>query len=212
MTPKIRFLLTSLTACFCTGIIVGAFWFQDWQYSLPTPRPPTLRQPSVGTRLALPAGLASHWIPQDERPLYLHFFSLDCPCSRFNLDHVRELVAKYGKTVRTIVVLQTEDAPASLRGFQKLNLPVEVVADEGGTIAAAYGVYSTPQAVLLDSEGRLYYRGNYNIARYCADPKTEFVRLALDALTAGKPVPSFPAAASRAYGCALPANLPRTVH
>src|SRR5262249_46492721 len=45
---------------------------------------------------------------------------------------------------------------------------------------AEAGVYSTPQAVLLDAKSHIVFRGNYNVSRYCTDPRTEFVRIALE--------------------------------
>lgn len=37
------------------ALAVGAFWWQDWRYSLPTPRPAALKQSAIGERLELPA-------------------------------------------------------------------------------------------------------------------------------------------------------------
>ncbi|MDP1797383.1 MAG: hypothetical protein Q8K78_07875, partial [Planctomycetaceae bacterium] len=63
----------------------------------------------------------------------------------------------------------------------------------------------TPQAVILDQDLHLIYRGNYNISRYCTSRQTEFVRIALEKLlsnTSPKFVP--PVAATTADGCPLP--------
>jgi hypothetical protein len=183
------------------GAIVAAFWFQDWRYSLPTPKPPGLIQPPLGATLALAgAGLAA-----GSRPVLLHFFNPACPCSNFNVDHIRSLLARYGRRVRFLAVLQGEGDAASLqRAFDKLGLGMESVLDARGEIARLTGVYSTPQAVILDSQGRLYYRGNYNLARYCTSPETEFARLALESLVAGLPAPPLTLAASTVYGCPRP--------
>src|SRR5258708_37074150 len=29
-------------------LVIAVFWYQDWQYSLPTPRPEALKQPALG--------------------------------------------------------------------------------------------------------------------------------------------------------------------
>ena len=83
------------------------------------------------------------------------------------------------------------------------------MTDTDGRIATACGVYSTPQAAILDGTGRLFFRGNYNVSRYCLAPGSEFARIALESLLAGKPAPVFPEIAMVAYGCELPANLKR---
>jgi hypothetical protein len=188
-----------------TGI--GAiFWQQDWRYALPTPRPSHLVQPPPGSTPKMPAALAALGIGKQTGPVLLHFFNPDCPCSRFNIPHIRELKRKYGRCLRFIAVLQGRDARQTLLKTTPLDLDMESIVDTTGAIAGAVGVYSTPQAVLLDAQGRLYYRGNYNTARYCSNPATEFARLAIEALLAGRPAPPIPSAASRAYGCSLPAN------
>lgn len=87
------------------------------------------------------------------------------------------------------------------QAFEKLNLGIESVVDETGSIGQEAGVYSTPQAVLVDVEGRLYFRGNYNVSRYCAVRETEFARIALESMLAGKPAQPLTAAAATAYGC-----------
>lgn len=191
--------LVFLASATLFGLILVAFWVQDWQYSLPTPRPARLAQTHLGHPLRL-AGLSALTRPADGRPLFLHFFNPSCPCSRFNLDHVRRLVHDHGTRVQFVAVIEG-GTPRTVR-----NLPMPSVADADGAIARACGVYSTPQAVLLDAGGSLYYRGNYNTSRYCAGRSTEFARLALESLLASRPSAASPHAATLAYGCQLPSN------
>jgi hypothetical protein len=91
--------------------------------------------------------------------------------------------------------------------------PVEDLQDEFGrhipisferSLAATCGVYSTPQAVLIDAEGKLFYRGNYNKHRYCTVEATNFARMALDSLLSGSTMNHPEQAALVSYGCALP--------
>lgn len=173
--------------------IGAAFWYQDWQYSLPTPKPAGLTQPSIGVPLDA----------KQAKPKLLHFYNPDCPCSQFNTGHLRELVEKYGGRVEFQAVLQTDRADARER-WQKLGIPMAAELDGDRRIAEKYGVYSTPQAVLVNAQGRLYFRGNYNLSRYCTDRNTEFARIALDSLIAGQALPKMNAAATTAYGCPLP--------
>ena len=78
-----------------------------------------------------------------------------------------------------------------------------MIPDPGGHRAARLGVYSTPQAVVIGADGRLFFRGNYNTTRYCVDSRTEFARIAIEALLAGIPLPDLPPQARVAYGCPL---------
>lgn len=185
----------------------GMFWYQDWQYSLPTPRPAALMQPELGTRLRIlrPESLDNLATNPERRPTLLHFFNPGCPCSRFNITHLRRLRTKFGDAVRVIAVIESDD-PQAFEEFRELHLPCEVVVDERGTIAEQAGVYSTPQGVVLTGDGGLFFRGNYNRGRYCTAPENEFVRRALEACLTNQPLPEFPAAATIAQGCALPAD------
>jgi hypothetical protein len=185
------------------AVIGYAFWHEDWRYSLPTSSPQGLVQPPLGSRLALPPSIAA--VKRRGRPLLMHFANPQCPCTQFNLDHVRKLEQAYGAKVDFVTVLQTEsdltDAPAE---FRSMHLGMPVVYDRGATIGDWVGVYATPQAAILTADGGLYYRGNYNRSRYCSDESTEFARIALDALVADRPLPRLPAEATVTYGCPLP--------
>lgn len=192
----------------CGGIIAAAFWAQDWRYARPTPVPPGLTLPPVGARLEPPAALPRR---DAAGPLFVHFFNPACPCSRFNASHVRDLVAAFGDRVTFVAVVQDVEGPEGAKAaLERYGLTLPSVADPEGDLAHAFGVYSTPQAVLLDGERRLVFRGNYNTSRYHAARATQFARLALEGLFAGGAPPSGAAwlsdLARRAWGCALPSD------
>ena len=185
-------------------LVIAVFWFQDWQYSLPTPRPEALKQPALGMVMSVAEVLPGGAKYDPSRPLLLHFFNPGCPCSRFNLEHIRELTRTYGDRVNIVAVLEEDSTDNLVDGFRRTGLPIQAVVDSNRTLATAVGVYSTPQAVILDARGTLLYRGNYNSSRYCVDRRTEYARVALDALLAHRPQPALEPAAFIAYGCPLP--------
>jgi len=205
MPSCVRYIVVILCCFLMLTTAVAAMWYQDAQYAAPTPRPAGLCQRPISSRLSLPTEVFQN-SGTDHRPLLLHFFNPDCPCSRFNLDHIRLLVRAYGARVRFVAILQGDDEAYLQRAFRETGLKIPCVADVRGEIARKCGVYSTPQAVVLTGDGRLYYRGNYNLARYCADPGTEFARLAIVSVLAGNPTYVAPSVASVSYGCALPAS------
>jgi hypothetical protein len=185
-------------------LVIAVFWYQDWQYSLPTPRPEALKQPALGMVMSVAEVLPGVAKYDRSRPLLLHFFNPGCPCSRFNLDHIRELTRTYGDRVNIVAVLEEDSTDNLIDGFRRTGLPIRAVVDSNRTLATALGVYSTPQAVILDPRGTLIYRGNYNSSRYCVDRRSEYARIALDALLAFRPQPALEPAAFIAYGCRLP--------
>jgi hypothetical protein len=198
-TPKI--VVLALAELSLLAVIGLSFWYQDLRYALPTPQPANWKAPSVGTRILLPASLTSG---SSRAPLALNFYNSDCGCSRFNLDHLRQLYRSYGKKVRFILVLEGGSKSQEEATFQGLRLNCEHCCDTDGGLARDLGVYSTPQAAILDSDLRLVYRGNYNVGRFCTDPRTEFARLALESVVSGRLLPAGLATVP-AYGCAIPA-------
>lgn len=191
-----RRLLVIVTAGAALIAMGAIFWHQDLRYSLPTTPPPGLVQVPIGAIVALPAPLTT--AASGGKPLLLHFYNQDCPCSRFNRDHLRALHRRFGEAVQFVAVVESAGGEATGSG-----VPMPHVLDRGGALAAAFGVYSTPQAVLLDGERRLRFRGNYNTSRYCTARQTEFVRLALEALLGHRPL-ARDAEAELAWGCPLP--------
>ena len=163
--------LLLVTTAFC---IVAIFWFNEWKYSLPTPVPADYHNVSMGTEIKMPG------IKNDgSKPLMLHFFNPSCPCSRFNIPHIQSLMKRYKDNVDfAIVVTSNKDNLTAGDVCDKFNAKVPVFFDRD--IASTCGVYSTPQAVIIDKDSKLFYRGNYNKARYCTDKNSEYARIALD--------------------------------
>lgn len=191
-------------ACGILGLatIALAFWRLDLRYSLPTPIPSQHAEVAAGTEVRLPA----EFVPAGSLPVLLHFFNPQCPCSRFNLKHVRELAGRFEGRVRVVAVLEAEESESASARERWLAEFETVLVDVDGSIASAVGVYSTPQAALIDAKGQLFWRGNYNVSRYCVSPETEFARIALERLCEGSVAPTDDPRARVAWGCPLPAS------
>lgn len=194
-----------LATTILTGIFLsmgGIFWYQETRYLLPTPVPPKYQPVLTGEIISI-----QQIVTASGKPAFLHFFNPNCPCSRFNMDHFGRLVKQYSNQVNFYAVLHTDnqwDATDRFREQYALDIPVIVDADK--QLAVACGVYSTPQAALIDPSGKLYYRGNYNKARYCTNTASDFARIAIDSMLAGVPAPDFAQIATDSYGCELPGN------
>jgi hypothetical protein len=142
---------------------------------------------------------------RENRPLVVNFANAQCPCTEFNLDHLRKLQKMFGGQADFLLVLESSaDAAGAQAEFQAMHLDMPVLYDHVDEASTALGVYGTPQAAILDSRGRLYFRGNYNRSRYCTDESTEYVRIALSALVEDRALPSLPPDATVTYGCPLP--------
>jgi hypothetical protein len=182
------------------------FWQSAWKYSLPTPVPSNYHDVIRGELVRLPEsarealGLA---LP-GQKPLFLHFFNPDCPCSRFNMPQFKALVQQYGRQVSFAIVVMSPKKYTAEQLQEKFGLPYPITVLADSAVAAACGVYSTPQAVLLDANRHLFYRGNYNSSRYCTDEKTSFASQALDGVLHHDYSLTFGPMALKAYGCQLP--------
>jgi len=178
--------------------VCALFWYNDWVYQLPTPVPKNYRPVPPGRVIPLNRQLNTYY----SKPIFLHFFNPDCPCSRFNMEHFKSLVRKYGTQVNFVIVVMSAQ-PFTEQAIQdKFDIRLPVLFD--ASLATSCGVYSTPQAVLLDGQHRLYYRGNYNSSRYCTDEKTSYAKIAIIGLLQDHPRMAFNPLALKSYGCSLP--------
>ncbi len=174
------------------------FWRNEWIYSLPTPIPEKYKVVNTGGTISLPSGLEFN----NSKPIFLHFFNPDCPCSRFNVPHFRSLVQQYGSKVNFVIIPMSQSAVSIEEIQSRFKLDIPVLIDP--QIAASCGVYSTPQAAIIDVNHTLNFRGNYNRSRYCSDPRTEYAKIALEALLNNEHKIVFDPIALRAYGCQIP--------
>jgi hypothetical protein len=180
------------------AMIFSFFWYNQLRYSLPTPIPAGYKSVRKGEKIMLGTDLQFN----NDKPVFLHFFNPDCPCSRFNIDQFKSLVKSYQSQVNFAVVLMTAKPYTAAEVQNRFGITVPIVIDS--TIAASCGVYSTPQAVVLNTEKKLYYRGNYNKSRYCTDKKTSYANIALMNILHKKTTLRLDQYALKAYGCTLP--------
>jgi len=178
--------------------MAGIFWYADWRYSLPTPVPAGYHLITTGAYVQLAGKLPV----EANKPIFLHFFNPDCPCSRFNIPFFKSLVRQYGNRVSFAIVVLNNRSYSAKQIKEKFDIDIPISFDS--TLAAECGVYSTPQAVLLDAGHHLYYRGNYNKSRYCSDSRSNYAKMAIDSLFGHVAQPVFAGFALKAYGCQLP--------
>jgi hypothetical protein len=195
MNIVMRGLFASVALAIFAGGIVLFFWKQELKYSLPTPVPADYQPVSVGESIDLPGGL------QEGQAYFIHFYSADCPCSRFNARHIQSLIRSYHDSIAFIIVVRSSED--QVKASDLFGTDITTWIDQAEEIAKACGVYSTPQAAIIDSQGKLFYRGNYNRSRYCTTRATNFAELSLIALLNHHPAPPFGILSTQSYGCEL---------
>ncbi len=190
----------SLFSVVAIGVIVYLFWNQELQYNKPTPVPDNYEAVPFNTKIDVREFIG---IAEENHLIFMHFFNSNCPCSKFNMKEFEQLSEHYKEKVKFYIVVENEEGKEYV---SKYGLSIPVIADEAGILADICGVYSTPQAVMLDEEHRIYYRGNYNRARFCTKKETRFAEQALTYLIEGKNLPAFSESATTAYGCKIPSD------
>lgn len=179
--------------------ILYLFWNQELQYNKPTPVPKNYVPVALNTKLEI----NKFFDTSGSDPVFMHFFNSNCPCSKFNMKEFEVLSKKYSDKIKFYIVVQDKEGKEYV---DKYNLTIPVIADDNGQLAGLCGVYSTPQAVILNKEHRLYYRGNYNQARFCTKKETRFAEQAITYLLEEKALPAFSELATTPYGCKLPSD------
>jgi thiol-disulfide isomerase/thioredoxin len=125
----------------------------------------------------------------------LVFTNTSCPLAKRYLPTLTALDKEFaGKDVQFIGVNSAEEDSIISMATQAVQHEVEFpfVKDFGGVCARALGVRRTPEAVILDADKRLRYRGRiddqYRLGGVRKEPTSRNLRDALEAVLAGKKV------------------------
>lgn len=137
----------------------------------------------------------------------LVFWSGTCPCVRRYQERVDGLLDAYpAARVRVLGVSSNAGEPYAdvLRVAEERRVRIPILRDEGGEVARALGVRSTPTVVVLDASGAVRYLGWLDNERLPGDPGREpWLDRALQGVLDGTPF----AARSPTYGCTITRSL-----
>jgi peroxiredoxin len=168
----------------------------------------TLRaaEPAIGAKVAPftlkdPSGKAVAYTPGKALSV-VTFTSTVCPISNDYNDRMSALYKEYSaKGVQFFFVNANFTEPAAIvaEHAKSAGFPFPVYKDDGAA-ADALHAESTPQTFLIDKTGVLRYAGAIDDARNAARVQSASLKLALDAVLAGKPVA---VTNTRAIGCTI---------
>ena len=100
-----------------------------------------------------------------EKGLAMVYVSVDCPIANRCLPEIEALAAEMAQPVLRVVRVSAhaQEGPDEIRRHgAEYGLQSEVFQDVYGSVARAFGVSHTPEAVAMDHGGRLIYRGRIN--------------------------------------------------
>jgi peroxiredoxin len=124
------------------------------------------------------------------------FFSVLCPYSNAGDKHLLDLYAEYqprGVLFLGIDSNRTESLEEIAAHARTNHAPYSVMKDAGNRVADQLGARVTPEAFVIDREGRLRYRGRVRSKQGATDLKD-----AIEAVVAGRPVKT---PVAKAFGC-----------
>ncbi len=135
---------------------------------------------------------------KDHRAVVVMFRSTLCPYSNSYNEPLRDLAAEFGREDVLFVGIHSDrhETKEEIRAHaRKYRHDFPKIRDDDGEVARLFGARRTPEAFVLDGDGKLRYRG-----RVASKIGTPDLRNALAALIAGRPIrPS----ETKAFGCAI---------
>ena len=133
----------------------------------------------------------------------LIFISVQCPISNAYNERMEKLAQEYAPKGVNVVGINsnvTEPAKAVKEHAASHNLNFRIIKDNGNKIADQLGAEHTPEAYLLDANGKLVYRGRIDNSKNVDSISANDLRDALEATLAGKPVAK---PTALAFGCSI---------
>ena len=131
------------------------------------------------------------------------FIATQCPVSNAYNDRMIALYKDYTpKNVKFVFVNANRSEPATevREHARRVGFSFPVYKDPDNVVADRFDAQVTPESYVIDSSGVLRYHGSIDDEMNVARVHTQRLRLALDALLAGKPLP---ATETKAFGCTI---------
>jgi len=131
------------------------------------------------------------------------FIATQCPVSNSYNQRMIDLYKDYApKNVKFVFVNANRSEPAGevREHAKRVGFTFPVYKDPDNVIADRFDAQVTPESYVIASDGILRYHGSIDDDMNVARVHTQRLRLALDAVLAGKPVP---AVETKAFGCTI---------
>jgi peroxiredoxin len=131
------------------------------------------------------------------------FVSTACPISNGYNDRMKAIYNQYSARGVHFVFINannSESAAEVAEHAKAHGFPFAVYKDPTGAAADLFGAQVTPETFVMDKDGVMRYRGYVDDAVQEARVHNQGLRMALDAVLAGKEVPM---AQTKAFGCTI---------
>jgi hypothetical protein len=145
------------------------------------------------------------------------FVGTECPISNRYAPEINRIVSEYSPKGISLFVVYSEpglEAASGRQHSQEYGYKLPALLDPEQTLASSSGVVATPTALVVSPAGEIWYRGRIDnryldFGRYRDAGIEADLRIALDAVVAGKPIAK---PFTKVIGCALPPLGMRSTH
>ena len=176
-----------------------------------TQHPPTARTLSSIRVRDLDGAEVRPFSGQDQKANVFFFIMHECPVANSYAPEIARIASEYAERgVRSHIVYFEDDLkPETARTHARdYGYKSGVLLDPEHLLVKAAGATISPEAAVFSATGELLYRGRIDdrvadFGKRRVEPTRRDLRLALDAILAGRPVPT---RLTRAVGCYIPEN------
>lgn len=205
MPKKITFVIVLIVVL---GAILTIFWYEQYQYYRSVGIPVGASEVNLLDTIYF----RNEFIANSNKDMFIHFFDVACKFSKINIEHIRLFTAKYENEFDFFVVIMGDHNQTYIDKFKgEFEVPdfVVLISDKECRIAKKSGVFSTPQAIIVNVDKTLYFRGNYNSETGLCTPAnigSSSPAVAIRYKINNAPAPKFPPYMILPWGCELSIN------
>jgi len=145
--------------------------------------------------LKSPAGqLVTPLADKGQKATVLFFLTTECPIGNLYAPEINRIVEHYQKQGVTFHAVYAHESSAEIKKHQRdYKLSLGAMLDPDVKLAKLTGATVTPEACVLGRDGKVLYRGRIDdravkFGTVRLEPRVRDLRLALDAVLAGRPV------------------------
>ncbi len=145
---------------------------------------------------------------KEKKAAVLFFVLHDCPIANGYAPEINRICAEYAPKGYAFFVVHIDPglkAADARKHAEEYGFRCPILLDGAHALAKLAGATVTPEAAVFGADGKVLYRGRIDdlytdLGKKRAEPRQRDLRAALDALSAGKPVPT---ATTQAVGCLI---------
>ncbi len=122
-----------------------------------------------------------------QKSVLIHFWDPSCLCSRFNTQHVQQLIETFGPQGVRFIVILNDTIPSPEEFVQQAStLFPGATLIRASQLALPSQVPASPATAILDQHGQLSYFGPYTLGALCLPSGDGLVETVLKSLLAGR--------------------------